>query len=76
MDISSDNILGFFLDNTIGGGIGEWSPGDIAGARIYSGVLTQAQVTELDDDLTPAGATPTGVPEPASLVMLASGLVA
>jgi Concanavalin A-like lectin/glucanases superfamily len=70
MDITSDNVLDFFLDNTAGGGLGEWSPGDIAALRIYSGVLPPAQIDALNNATNPAGA-----PEPAGLAVLATGLI-
>lgn len=40
-------LLGVFLDNTAGGGSGEWSPGRLAILRAWDGVLTDAQVASL-----------------------------
>jgi hypothetical protein len=74
MNIGSDNLLGFFLDNTAGGGSGEWSPGDIAVARIYSGVLTQDQINALNNVVSQTSDLPTGTPEPGSLGVVVSGL--
>ncbi len=73
MNISSDNLLGFFLDNTQGGGQGEWSPGDIAALRVYNGVLTPDQVNALNNVTSPT-APSTDTPEPGTIAILFSGL--
>jgi len=44
---NTDQVLGFFLDNVAGGGIGEWSPGRVAIIRLWDGVLTDAQTAAL-----------------------------
>ena len=41
------HLLNFFLDNTVGGGQGEYSSGSVALARIYNGVLSDDQVLTL-----------------------------
>jgi hypothetical protein len=70
MDINNpQNLMNFFLDNVVGGGQGEWSPGDVAAIRLYNGVLTQDQVNALNNITTPVA-----VPEPGSLALLSSGL--
>jgi hypothetical protein len=75
MNISADNLLGFFLDNTVAGGQGEWSAGSVAALRVYDGVLTQDQVTALNNVTSPtAPQPPTGAPEPATLALLMTGL--
>jgi hypothetical protein len=58
-----DQLLGFFLDNVVAGGQGEWSPGNIALAQLYDGVLSA-------DDAQALATHP--FPEPgAALVLLA-----
>jgi hypothetical protein len=58
MDINNpQNVVNLFLDNTVGGGIGEWSSGSIDFAKFYNGVIT------------PGGP----VPEPATWAMLLLG---
>ena len=66
MDISSANMLNFFLDNSVGPGIGEYSSGSVALIRVFNEALTAQQVA-----LLPA----TSVPEPTSLALLATGLL-
>jgi Concanavalin A-like lectin/glucanases superfamily len=70
MDISADNTLGFFLDNTAGGGQGEWSPGDVSLISLYNGVLSADDVARLFHENT------TPVPEPAILTVLGLPVVA
>lgn len=66
MDIANannpGNLMGFFLDNTAGSGIGEWSSGSIGLLRLYNSVLTDTQVASLSP-----------VPTPDSAVVLALG---
>ena len=53
MDLDADatdnpgQLLGIFLDNVSGGGIGEWSAGRVAVIRVWDGVLTDAQTAAL-----------------------------
>jgi hypothetical protein len=68
MDISAANMLNFFLDNTSGGAGGEYSSGSVALIRVFNEALTGNQVA----DLPPASV----IPEPASLALLATGLLA
>jgi hypothetical protein len=37
MDIDSNNLVNLLLDNTVGGGQGEWSSGTINRALFYDG---------------------------------------
>lgn len=61
-----NKLLNFFLDNTVGGGQGEYSTGKIALARLYDSVLTGSQVSSLAS--RPFGAANT--PEPNSFALL------
>lgn len=72
LDISGANVLGFFLDNVVAGGQGEWSSGSVAHIGIYDGVLSADQVAAIYQvNITP----PTnGVPEPGSLAIFGLGL--
>jgi hypothetical protein len=73
MDLDADptdnpnQLLGAFLDNTVGGGIGEWSGGSISLFRLWDGVLPAGDVQQL------AGNPFASTPEPASLGLLAAG---
>jgi hypothetical protein len=66
------NLVNLFLDNIVGGGQGEWSPGNIALADFFNGPLTAAEVSALASN--PFG-PPSTVPEPASLALLGSALL-
>lgn len=61
-----NELLSFFLDNTVGGGQGEYSTGKIALAKVYDGVLTSQQVSTLARNPFAATATP----EPGSIALL------
>ncbi len=61
--------LTFFADNILGSGFGEWSSGSIAALRVYDGVLSAAEIAELNQIPFVSGA----VPEPATWAMLISG---
>jgi hypothetical protein len=63
-----NELLGFFLDNTAGGGQGEYSTGKIALARLYDGVLTGSQVATLSSN--PFGSTAASTPEPGVVGLL------
>jgi hypothetical protein len=71
---NAGNLMNFFLDNTVGGGQGEYSSGDVALIRLYNGILASDQVARLAADPFPSSG-PTA-PEPSSLAMLGMGLVA
>ncbi len=60
-------LLGFFLDNVVGGGQGEFSSGRIALARLWNGVLTPAEAQQLANNPF--------VPEPSTFVLAGIGLV-
>lgn len=78
MDISNAdnprNLVNFFLDNTQGGGQGEWSSGSIARLALYDGALTAGEIrTNFDTPLPPVVTPPaTAVPEPGSALLLIS----
>jgi hypothetical protein len=65
-----NNVLTFFLDNTAGGGQGEWSAGRVSRINVWDGVLTADNVATNFRSLTSGG----GVPEPGTWVMLSIGL--
>jgi hypothetical protein len=66
------NTLGFFLDNTAGGGQGEWSSGDVALIKVFNTALTADQVEE--ESAHPfAGTGGTATPEPGTWVLLLAG---
>ena len=73
MDITSaTNLVNLFLDNTSGGGLGEYSPGHIALFRVYAGVLGSGQVSTLAANPFASAA----VPEPSSLFLMCSAGIA
>jgi hypothetical protein len=67
LDVAT-NTLGFFLDNVIGGGQGEWSSGDIALIKVFDTALTADQVAAETAD--PFQGT---APEPAGWMLLLGG---
>jgi Concanavalin A-like lectin/glucanases superfamily/PEP-CTERM motif len=71
MDINNtdnpNNLMGFFLDNVVGGGQGEYSTGKVGLIQLYNGVLDQGQITTLAAN--PFGA----VPEPTSIALMGLG---
>ena len=69
----TSNPLGFYLDNTQGGGIGEYANTSTALIQLFDQTLTPAQVTALDGQF-PA-APNAAVPEPSSYALLALGLL-
>jgi len=70
----STNYLGLFLDNTVAGGQGEYSPGNIALFRVFNNELTAGDIAALDAD--PFASGQSSVPEPGSWLMLAGGAAA
>ncbi|WP_293369444.1 PEPxxWA-CTERM sorting domain-containing protein [Phenylobacterium sp.] len=63
-----NDLLGLFLDNTAGGGQGEWSAVRVATVNVFSGVLTQDQADAFDGQTFSAG-----VPEPTAWAMMLAG---
>ena len=61
-------LLGFFLDNVVAGGQGEFSSGKIGLARLWDGVLSDSEAQQL--------ANYPFVPEPSSMILAATGLLA
>jgi hypothetical protein len=71
MDINNPgNLVNFFLDNTAGGGQGEFSSGKIALVKLFSGALTATEVA--NETSNPFS---TAVPEPSTVVGAATGLL-
>lgn len=70
---NTDSILGFFLDNAVGGGQGEWSSGSVALVRLWDGVLTPQEAQALAGNPF-ASTTPTlTITSPPEGVPLVSG---
>jgi len=69
MDINNTgNLMNFFLDNTSGGGIGEYSSGRVALISLYSGALTASDVANIaGNPFAPS------VPEPEEYIMMLLG---
>ncbi|MBU3076379.1 PEPxxWA-CTERM sorting domain-containing protein [Sphingomonas sp. XMGL2] len=65
MDISMSGILNLFLDDG-----SEWAPASIAALSFYDGVLSAAEIAEINGDPIPH---PSAVPEPASWAMMILG---
>lgn len=65
-----NRLMGFFIDNLVGGGQGEWSSGRVALIRLWDGVLTAQEANELAHNPF--------LPEPAgaSLIFASASLVA
>jgi hypothetical protein len=62
-----NNLMGFFLDNVVGGGQNEYSTGKVGLIQLYNGVLDQSQITTI-------AANPFGtVPEPTSIALMGLG---
>jgi hypothetical protein len=64
-----NNLMGFFLDNVVADGQGEYSTGKIGLIQLYNGVLGQTQITEIANN--PFG---TSVPEPSSIALMGLGV--
>jgi hypothetical protein len=66
------HFLNFFLDNTVGGGQGEWSQGNVALIKVFDTALTASQVaTETEDPFVG-----TNTPEPSSWLLMLAGAAA
>jgi hypothetical protein len=63
------NLMSLFLDNVVGGGQGEWSPGNISLFKVYNTALTADQVASETADPFASIASP----EPGSWSLLAGG---
>lgn len=57
-----NNLMRFFIDNTPTGQTNEYGPGNVALVRLWDGILSQAQITNL-------AANPFSVPEPGKLLL-------
>jgi len=68
LDVAT-NTLGFFLDNVVGGGQGEWSSGNIALIKVFNTALTPGEVAAETAD--PFQGT---APEPGSWMLLLGGV--
>lgn len=67
MDIDNvDDLMNFFVDNNVGTAQAEYSGGRVALIRLFDGELTAGEVADL--------ASQAGVPEPASIALLAAGV--
>lgn len=67
---NAGDLLHLFLDNTAGGGQGEWSSGSIAYFALYDGALNDTDVAALSGRDLPTGEAP----EPMSLALLGTAL--
>jgi len=73
MDINNTgNLMNFFLDNTSGGGIGEYSSGRVALISLYSGALTASDVANIAGN---PFAPPVPEPEEYMMMLLGFGMV-
>lgn len=64
------NLINFFLDNTSGGGQGEYSSGRVALINLYDTALTADEVRDQFGDPFPAA-----VPEPSSIALAGLGVL-
>ena len=76
LDIATDT-LGFFLDNIVDGGQGEWSSGNVALIKAFNTALTPVEVAEETEDpfqgTAPEGGT---APEPGTWMLMLGGTAA
>ena len=63
------HFLSFFLDNTVGGGQGEWSQGNVALIKVFNTALSAGEVARETED--PFAGTTT--PEPSSWLLMLGG---
>ena len=68
LDVAT-STLGFFLDNVVGGGQGEWSSGNIALVKVFNTALTAQQVAAETADPFQG----TNTPEPGTWIMMLGG---
>ncbi len=71
LDVAT-NTLGFYLDNVVGGGQGEWSSGNVALIKVFDTALTPEEVAEETADPF-QGTTPTTTPEPGTWMLMLGG---
>lgn len=69
LDIATDK-LGFFLDNVVSSGQGEWSSGNVALVKVFNTALTAQEVAAETAD--PFQGT-TGTPEPGTWMLMLGG---
>ena len=70
MNIDASNDINLFLDNLVGGGLGEWSSGSIASVRLYNAALDAVPPPDMPPPLPPVAA----VPEPGTCALMIAGL--
>jgi hypothetical protein len=74
LDVAT-NTLGFYLDNVVGGGQGEWSAGNVALIKVFDTALTPSEVeAETADPFQ--GTTPEPgptTPEPGTWMLMPGG---
>jgi hypothetical protein len=75
LDVTT-NTLGFFLDNVVGGGQGEWSSGNVALIKVFNTALTPTQVTAEAANPFQGTSPLSSTPEPATLFLLAGAAAA
>lgn len=63
MNVDSNNLMNFFLDNIVAGGQGEYSSGSVAAVRLYNVALG-------DNEIPPVP----GIPEPETYALMLAGL--
>ena len=63
MNVDSNNLMNFFLDNVVAGGQNEYSSGSIAALRLYDVALGDADIPPVP-----------GVPEPETYALMLAGL--
>jgi hypothetical protein len=64
------NTLGFFLDNVVGGGQGEWSSGNVALIKVFNTALTPDEVAAETADPFQG----TTAPEPGTWMLICGGI--
>ncbi len=64
------NLINFYLDNVIGGGIGEYTDASTALIELYNSALSAGDVAALSGNPFPTGSA---VPEPGAIALLTAG---